>query len=166
MVNLGSFGNAGNAQALQDRLRQRGVPLLVEAINVDGKPAQRLRAGPYASRALAESAALNLTRLEPGNRFAVAELETATAVAAPVSSRVPAGYAVQLGALKLESEATTLRDRLRAAGFSAYVERAQTDSGVLWRVRVGPELQRERADAARAQIKQRLQLDGIVVPHP
>lgn len=165
VVNLGSYSNLDNAEALRKRLAQRGYPLRSERIEVDGKPAQRLRAGPFRSRAEAEAAALKLNQAEPGARFSVGELESAEPVAA-AASRVAQGFAVQLGAFKDESEATALRDRLRKAGFTAYTERASTDAGTLWRVRAGPELQRDRAESLQARIRQSLKLDGIVVAHP
>lgn len=166
VVNLGSFANAANAKALSDRLKALGIAVSSEAISVEGKPAQRLRAGPFRTRAEAEAAALRISQAEPGSKFAVGELENAAPVAAAPASRVAGGFAVQVGALKDEAEANALRERIRGAGFAAYVERAQTDAGVLWRVRAGPELQRARADTLRDQLKQRLQLDGLVVPHP
>lgn len=168
MVNLGSYGNLANADALAKRLVQRGFPVSSETISLDGKPARRLRAGPYRSRAEAEAAALALGKSEPGTRFTVGELENAAALPAAASRETPVarGFAVQLGAFKDEAEATALRDRLRKAGFAAYTERASTDAGTLWRVRAGPELQRARAEALQARIRQSLKLDGIVVSHP
>ncbi|MCK7593835.1 SPOR domain-containing protein [Pseudomarimonas salicorniae] len=166
IVNLGSYGNIANAKALNRRLAQRGFPIRSERIEIDGKPAQRLRAGPFRTRAEAEAAALKLGQAEPGARFSVGELEDAEPVAATAKPAVAQGFAVQLGAFKDESEASALRDRLRKAGFTAYTERASTDAGSLWRVRAGPELQRDRAEQVRNRIKEALKLDGIVVRHP
>jgi cell division septation protein DedD len=73
---------------------------------------------------------------------------------------------VQLGALRSEIDANALRDRARGAGFVAFVERVNADAGVLWRVRVGPELDRASADRRRAELKSRLSIDGLVVSHP
>jgi DedD protein len=165
VVNLGSYANAANAEALRQRLAARGYPLRSERIEVDGKPAQRLRAGPFRSRAEAEAAALRLNQAEPGAKFSVAELEAAEAVAG-AAPRVAQGFAVQLGAFKDEADALALRDRLRGGGFAAYTERASTDAGPLWRVRAGPELQRERAEALQKRIRDLLKLEGIVVSHP
>ena len=165
VVNLGSYGNLENAEALRKRLSSRGYPIRSERIELDGKPAQRLRAGPFGTRAEAEAAALKLGQAEPGSRFSVGELETAEP-AAPSASRVAKGFAVQLAAFKEQSEAEALRDRLRKAGFTAYTERASTDAGTLWRVRAGPELERGRAEALRNRIQESLKLDGLVVSHP
>ena len=105
---------------------------------------------------------LTLSRAEPGNAFTVVELD---AQEAPAELRRGA-FAVQVGALKDEAEANALRDRLRGAGYAAYVARAATDAGVLWRVRAGPELDRARANKVRDELKAKLQLDGMVVTHP
>jgi hypothetical protein len=49
---------------------------------------------------------------------------------------------------------------------TAYVERVNTDSGPLWRVRVGPELQRANAEKLQAAVAQKLRVEGMVVTHP
>jgi cell division septation protein DedD len=56
--------------------------------------------------------------------------------------------------------------RLRGAGFAAFAESANTDAGLMWRVRAGPVARRDEAERMQAQIRQRLGLDGIVRPHP
>jgi len=76
------------------------------------------------------------------------------------------GFAVQLAAYGKASDATALRDRLRAAGFSAFTEAVTTDKGTLTRVRVGPVATRGDAQQLQAQVKAKLGLDGIVRPHP
>ena len=84
--------------------------------------------------------------------------------AAPAASNV--GFAVQLGAFSQASEANALRDRVRAAGFSAFVEQVNTDNGVLNRVRVGPVASRADADQLKAQVAAKVGIPGMVRPHP
>ena len=99
----------------------------------------------------------------------------ATPTATPAPSRPAAqpaepgassiGFAVQMGAFSRESDATSLRDRLRAAGYSAIVQPVRTDKGTLSRVRVGPVATRAEAE----QLKSRLAGGfgpGMVVSHP
>ena len=76
------------------------------------------------------------------------------------------GFAVQLGAFANADDATTLRDRARAAGFSATTETVKTDKGVLTRVRLGPVASRESADALKAQAQSKLGIGGVVRPQP
>ena len=76
------------------------------------------------------------------------------------------GFAVQVGAFASGSEATALRDRLRAAGFNAFTESVPTDKGTLTRVRVGPAMTRAEADQLKASVQAKLGIAGMVRPHP
>jgi DedD protein len=165
VVNLGSYANRANADSLRNRLRAAGLETYTESIELDGKPATRLRAGPFATRGEAEAARREARRIQADLPASVLTVEAGDAPS-PARAAVAAGFAVQVGALRSESEAAALRGRLTAAGFAAYVERTQTDAGTLWRVRAGPELQRDRAERLRDEIRRRLQLDGLVVGHP
>ena len=73
---------------------------------------------------------------------------------------------MQVSAYPSEDKALTLRDKLRAAGFTAYSERVQAESGVMYRVRVGPEADRDAADRLRAELSTKLGLSGMVVGYP
>jgi len=84
--------------------------------------------------------------------------------AAPAASSV--GFAVQLGAFGQAADANALRDRARAAGFSAFVEQVRTDNGVLNRVRVGPVANRAAAEQLKAQVAAKIGVAGMVRPHP
>jgi len=84
--------------------------------------------------------------------------------ATPAASGI--GFAVQLGAFSKATDANALRDKLRAAGFSAFVQQVQTDKGTLSRVRVGPVANRADADGLKSQVAARLGLDGLVTAHP
>ncbi len=84
--------------------------------------------------------------------------------AAPAASNV--GFAVQLGAFGQAADANALRDRARAAGFSAFVEQVRTDNGTLNRVRVGPVANRAEAEQLKAQVAAKVGIAGMVRPHP
>ncbi len=166
VVNLGSYGNAANARALLGRLKGAGVRVYDEAIQLDGKPATRLRAGPFASRSEADAAAAAARRVQPDVPAAVVALEAADAAPARPAPAVAGGFVVQVGAFKSEAEANGLRDRLRGGGYAAFVERVQRAEGTLWRVRVGPEVRREKSEETRIALRQRYQLEGQVLTHP
>nr|WP_219628041.1 SPOR domain-containing protein [Stenotrophomonas maltophilia] len=88
----------------------------------------------------------------------------ATAPATPAASGV--GFAVQLGAFGQSNDANALRDKVRAAGFSAFVEQVRTDKGTLHRVRVGPVANRADAEQLKAQVAAKVGVAGMVRPHP
>ncbi|MGG6462566.1 SPOR domain-containing protein [Solilutibacter silvestris] len=76
------------------------------------------------------------------------------------------GFAVQLGAFANAAEATALRDKARAAGFSATTDTVKTDKGVLTRVRLGPVVGRDAANALKTRAQATLGVSGIVRPSP
>ncbi len=108
---------------------------------------------------------------KPEPKPAAAKPEPATAAAKPVAvPTAPAassvGFAVQLGAFGQATEANVLRDKVRAAGFSAFVEQVRTDKGTLNRVRVGPVANRAEAENLKAQVASKVGVAGMVRPHP
>jgi DedD protein len=75
------------------------------------------------------------------------------------------GFAVQVGAFRDEEKLKQARAKLSAAGVAHYIERRETPTGELTRLRAGPFPTREAADKALAAVKA-ASLDGQVVPLP
>lgn len=242
-VNFGAYATSADADAVLARLKQAQLPGFSEKTQINGRPAWRVRVGPYVDQAQAESARLQAVKVrsdvnaqvvtldanaaapapaastptpapaakpsssvaaastaaptkteslppEPAKPVAaapkpaeapkpapakpeVAKTEPAkpeptkpvvAAPAAPAASSV--GFAVQLGAFGRAEDADALRDRVRAAGFSAFVEQVRTDKGALNRVRVGPVANRGDAEQLRAQVAAKVGISGMVRPHP
>ncbi|HEB99529.1 MAG TPA: SPOR domain-containing protein [Thiotrichales bacterium] len=76
------------------------------------------------------------------------------------------GWVVQVGSFGREANALALRDRLRAKGYTAFVEKARTDKGLVFRVRVGPELERQNAERLRERLAGDFKLKAIVTRYP
>jgi DedD protein len=74
-------------------------------------------------------------------------------------------WAVQLGSFGDKNNAEKLATDLRKQGFAAFLSQLSTDSGLLQRVRVGPQKDRESAEAMAARLK-KAGHTGQVVPHP
>lgn len=165
-VHLGVYSAKKNADDLVASLKSAGFPAFAEASEFQGKPAERVRVGPFADRAAAEAARLRIKQSKPSVPGSVVQLATAAgADAAPAAlpkSRAGA-FAVQLGALKTAEDANKLRDRVRNAGYAAFVDKVESNGTTLWRVRAGPEVDRAAADKLKTGIKDKLKLDGIVV---
>ncbi|HET6603795.1 MAG TPA: SPOR domain-containing protein [Xanthomonadaceae bacterium] len=163
-VQIGTFGNLDNATALQRKVEAAGLPVTTESVSVAGKPGLRLRAGPFADRGSAERARLAITRVEAGLEPEVVALDAEAATPAPAAVR--AGFAVQVAALRSGPDAQALRERLRAGGVSAFIDEVPVEGGRVYRVRAGPVAQRAAAESLQADLRQKFQLDGIVVAHP
>jgi DedD protein len=74
-------------------------------------------------------------------------------------------WAVQLGSFANQENAERLAASLREQGFAAFLSQLQTDSGALHRVRVGPQKDRDSAEAIAAQLVKSGH-SGRAVPHP
>lgn len=229
-VNFGAYATPADADAVIARLKQSSLPAFREPATINGKTAWRVRIGPYADRADAETVRLQAAQVrsdvkaqvvtldapastpastpaataatpavtaqalppeqakpepakpEPAKPVQAPPAETRPVAAVPkpkpaVESPKPAatpakpaaanvGFAVQLGAFSHAADANALRDKLRASGFSAFVEQVSTDKGTLSRVRVGPVASRADADQLKAQVAAKVGISGMVRPHP
>ncbi|HVT31018.1 MAG TPA: SPOR domain-containing protein [Rhodanobacteraceae bacterium] len=165
-VQLGVYAETKNADDLVAALKQGGFSAFAEASEYQGKSVRRVRVGPYEDRAAAEAARLRIKQIKPavpGSVVATAEDAKADAPASALPAGRAGGWAVQLGAFKTVDEASKMRDRLKNAGFVAFVDKADTGSGTLWRVRAGPEADRGNADKLKGRIKDKLKIEGMVV---
>ena len=185
-INLSAYADRSKADALVQKVRALGYPVNTSASNQAGKALTRVTAGPFESRAAAEAARLKITAAAPGAPATLsskAETQTVDVPAPPKAVAVPApaaasatvptappragGFAVQVAAVSSEAEATRLRDKLRGAGIAGYVDSVASSAGAkLWRVRAGPQTQRDDAVRLKDQIKAKVGLDGVVVSAP
>jgi DedD protein len=88
------------------------------------------------------------------------------AVATATAPSVQQAWVVQLGVFGNLKTAIDLREQLRKAGHSAFTEEITTPQGKALRVRVGPELDRAKAQAVRDRLAKETGHDGIVVAYP
>lgn len=84
---------------------------------------------------------------------------------APVNSEL-AAFAVQVGSFRSQDNAVSLRNRLREQGFSAFVEEFSVNGSAIYRLRVGPVIERSEAETLMRRLKQDAQLEGLVMSHP
>lgn len=238
-VSFGAYASTADADAVIARLKQAQLPGYREPATINGKTAYRVRIGPYADRAAAESARLRAVQVRNDVKAEVVVLNATAAPAAASAASVPVpaattptvttqalppepakpaattalppatnptaakpaetkpaatkpaetkpaakpattttvatattpaasnvGFAVQLGAFANAADANALRDKVRAGGFSAFVEQVRTDKGALNRVRVGPVASRADAEKLKSQVAAKFGINGMVRPHP
>ena len=109
--------------------------------------------GPAGPRAAAASC-------ETGSREHRQSQQPAAATDSPTGM-----WAVQLGSFGDQQNAERLAADLRKQGFAAFLSQLSTDSGQLHRVRIGPQKDRESAEAMAARLA-KAGHKGQVVPHP
>ena len=144
--------------------RDRDEPVPVAAAEPQARPPQQ--SGPESqpepetepvSVASAEPRPEPGTEPEPG--------KPAAQQAAPESASPTGMWAVQLGSFGNQQNAERLAADLRKQGFAAFLSQLSTDSGQLHRVRIGPQKDRESAEAMAARLA-KAGHKGQVVPHP
>lgn len=86
--------------------------------------------------------------------------------ARPVEPAADGGWAVQLGSFSTEGNAKALARKVNEAGFNAFVQQVQVDNGTMYRVRIGPLVERDAATALAARVTRTTEERAVVVPHP
>lgn len=73
-------------------------------------------------------------------------------------------WVVQAGSFREEANALAVRDRLRRDGFPSFV--SISNDGEVFRVRVGPMVNKQQAGSVQARVMELLGREAIVMPYP
>lgn len=92
--------------------------------------------------------------------------KAAPAKVEPAKSGKLSGWVVQVGSFSARENARALRDKLRKQGYASFVESIKGASGRVYRVRVGPELNKAAADKLRQRLVKEAGLKGLVQVYP
>lgn len=163
VVQVASLGSVPNADRLSATLRGHGHSVLADTVQSDVGTLHRVRIGPYASEAEANEAAARVSTQVPGVKPRVVDLQPAAAARVTSPSDPLVRWVVQVGSFSDAGNADTLVERLRAEGLSAYREAVSSSGSTLYRVRVGPFLERDEAIRVDALVGEQLALDGVVM---
>lgn len=173
-IQPGSFSKQQNAFALRDKLRSQGYQASVDEFDTAGGKSYRVLVGPETDKNKAQALR---SRLDGANNFkslllsvnkpkAIQPVAGQAAQPAKSTSAQSAGlvkWYVQLGSFSNQANADSLRDKLRAQGFPALVNEVDTAQGKAYRLRVGPELDKKRAEAILSKLDKEISLKGFLV---
>ncbi|MFV0544445.1 MAG: SPOR domain-containing protein [Marinicella pacifica] len=163
-VKLGSFSKAENAQKVKNQLAQQNIGSLVEPAT--DRALYRVWSDVlYRDKAKAESyvAAVKKLKLNIGTPKIISVTEDEIKA---VADRGQLGWVVQLGSFAAKNNALDLRQKLRLAGFTAFVDETSNSQGeARYRLRVGPVNSRDQAEELKQQISDKLPLKGLVKTH-
>ena len=77
-----------------------------------------------------------------------------------------AAWVVQVASFRERDKALALRDQLRAKQFSTFVEESAVGSNTVYRVKVGPIIEKREAEQQQALIAKSFALSGMVISYP
>jgi DedD protein len=83
----------------------------------------------------------------------------------PEESKVHA-WALQLGSFSKEDNALAMRDKFRAKGYACYVDELKKIDRTVYRVRIGPELDKQQLEKLKVELLKKEKMKGMVVKHP
>jgi len=79
-------------------------------------------------------------------------------------------FALQVGTFGSNENAEKMRDKMRKAGYPAFVYKStakgQVGGKVSYKVRIGPELERSVLEKIKTKLKKSQKIDGYIVNHP
>lgn len=79
------------------------------------------------------------------------------------ASGVPKSWVLQVASFRDQAHAERLRKKLLDAGFSAYTRKASYKNGSIFRVYVGPKLDKSALAAEKARIDRQFELDALML---
>lgn len=162
LVQVGSFSSEKNANELASRLKADDFPVLMDVVDRTAGRLHRVRIGPYAQRSEADTVVTGISSKDKNLTPRVVDLRPADS--APVST--PADplvrWVVQVGSFSSSKSAEALVAKLRLSGLTAFSEKVTSTSGSVYKVRIGPELDREKATELARKVKLEHHLDGFV----
>jgi DedD protein len=139
-----------------DRDRSEPVPAAVVSQPPAEKPAEK----KPPEQTVASNTGQRIAEQKPA---APAEKPGTAAVATETSET--GMWAVQLGSFSNQANAERLAADLRKEGYAAFLSQLQTSGGLLQRVRIGPQKDRDSAEAVAAKLKAAGHASQVV-PHP
>jgi len=180
VVHFASFATPEEADLTARSLQARSLPAFTENVILNGRPAVRVRIGPYQTQAEAEivrvEAAQARSDVKPRVFMLIDDAADAAAERTAAALQPPSppartaapevGFVVQLGAFSTPARASALQERLRKAGIVAFTDSVNTARGHLTRVNAGPVSSRREADQLKAKVKSAVDIDGVVRSHP
>ena len=75
-------------------------------------------------------------------------------------------WALQLGSFSKEANAQVMRDKLRAKGYASYVDVLKKPDRNVYRVRIGPELDKQLLEKLKVELLKKEKYKGMLVQHP
>lgn len=163
-VKLGSFSQQGNAEKVKSSLMQKNIKTIVEynpGLKLYRVWSQELYRDESKANAYVNS--VNQLKLNIGTPKIVT---LSAQEVSQMASQGPMGWVVQLGSFSAKDNAIELRNKVKAAGFTGFVDAIVNDKGdKLYRLRIGPLMEKIDAEKTKNDIKQKLKLDGLIKSH-
>lgn len=163
LVQVASFSTTSNANRLAERLRQDGLDVMMDTIDAAVGTLHRVRVGPFDGMESAQQAMNRIRSRTPDVNPRIIDLRPDESAPVTDPSDPLVRWVVQVGSFEAHDNAEKLVGSLRAAGYAAYSIVVNEPGSTRYKVRVGPEIERQSAMQIAERIKNEMQLNGMVI---
>jgi DedD protein len=163
VVQVASFGALANANKLTDTLKKEGYSVVTDSVKSDVGVLHRVRVGPFATEAEANKSVIDLESKINGVKPRVMDLQPGKSAQITTPSDPLVRWIVQIGSFSKAANAEKLVASLRLDGLSAYQEVVSSTGSSIYRVRIGPFLERKEAIRVERLVREKRSLNGVVM---
>lgn len=163
IVQVASFGAIDNANKLSASLRSHGYSVMTDSVTSDVGTLHRVRVGPFDTETEANKTTLDLASKISDIKPRIMDLQPGKSTQITTPSDPLIRWIVQVGSFSSAANSEKLVATLRLDGLSAYEETVSSPGSTIYRVRIGPFLQREEAIAIELRVREKMSLDGVVM---
>ncbi len=163
VVQVASFGALDNANKLTATLKNGGYSVVTDSVKSDVGILHRVRVGPFATEAEANTTAIELESKIRGIKPRVMDLQPGKSAQITSPSDPLVRWIVQIGSFSNADNAEKLVASLRLNGLSAYQETVTSSGSNIYRVRIGPFLERKEAIRVERLVRDERSLNGVVM---
>jgi len=162
LVQVASFSSEQRANAMAAELRSKNMPVVMDVVDRTAGRLHRVRVGPYAERSDADAVVRQIQTINKDLSPRI--MDTRPGDSAPVSapSDPLVRWVVQVGSFNNAATAESEVAKLRLLGLTAFSEKVSSAKGTAYKVRIGPEINRENAVQLKNTIKAKHHIDGFV----
>jgi DedD protein len=163
VVQVASFGAVDNATRLAETLRGYGYSIVLDVVKSDVGTLHRVRVGPFGSESEANTVVSRLQTQVGDIKPRVMDLQPEKAAPVTKPSDPLVRWIVQVGSFSNADNADKLVTRLRLESLTSYKQEVSSSGSTIYRVRVGPFLEREEAIRADQRVLDSMGIDGVVM---
>lgn len=162
LVQVASFSSEKRANVLAAELRAGNMKVVMDVVDRTGGRLHRVRVGPFVARSDADATVARIKAQNASLSPRVMDMRPSDAAPVAGPSDPMVRWVVQLGSFSKPAAADAQVAKLRLAGLPAFTEKVSSAKGISYKVRVGPELDRGKAQSLKRKIKTEHNIDGFV----
>lgn len=163
LVQVASFSNTANVSQLSAVLKENGLPVLTDTVDSAAGRLHRVRVGPFDDLEGANAAMDRIGAMMSDLNPRVVDMRPDEHAPVTDPSDPMVRWVVQAGSFGDAANAEQLVAQLRLNGFPAYTETLQSAAGTVYKVRIGPLVERQGAVEVAEQLSSKMKIDGMVM---